>query len=107
MARTQAVTKFGDCPTHGTITEVFRSNLDDGTAANLCGLCAKTRRTRPDGMSSFVKVVLDNIRTIRIVDRGMGTDKPCNGKCTSGKTSCDCRCKGRCHGAGRCLGGHN
>jgi hypothetical protein len=32
-----------------------------------------------------------------------GSGRPCGGACTSGKTSCDCRCAGRCHGAGRCF----
>ncbi len=27
----------------------------------------------------------------------------CGGACINGKTSCDCRCNGRCHGAGQCF----
>lgn len=108
MARIKGYAKFGDCPIHGeALSDVFRNHLDDGTIAWLCGICAKEPRVRPDGQPSYVKVVVTNVRSITVVDRGMGTDKPCNGKCTSGKSSCDCRCGGRCHGAGRCLGGHN
>lgn len=107
MARVQGYVKFGDCPVHGVaITEIFQSNLDNGDAAWLCNLCAKEKRVRPDGMPSFVKVVVTNVRSIQLVDRGMGTSKPCNGHCTSGKRACDCRCKGKCHGMGYCLGGH-
>lgn len=109
MARTVAVKTFGDCPTHGlAIEEVFRSCLDDGTAANLCGLCAKIRRVRPDGMPSFVKQILTNVRKIQLVNRGLGIAQgECKGACLSGKRSCDCKCKGKCHGMGVCLGGHS
>ena len=39
----------------------------------------------------------------QIAMRGRGASgRPCGGACTSGKRSCDCRCEGLCHGAGRC-----
>lgn len=28
--------------------------------------------------------------------------RPCNGQCINGKTSCDCKCRGKCHGADTC-----
>lgn len=31
-----------------------------------------------------------------------GGKSECGGACLNGKTSCDCKCNGRCHGAGRC-----
>lgn len=31
-----------------------------------------------------------------------GPAPKCGGSCLNGKTSCDCRCNGRCHGAGAC-----
>jgi hypothetical protein len=33
--------------------------------------------------------------------RGGGKSE-CGGACLNGKTSCDCKCNGRCHGAGDC-----
>jgi hypothetical protein len=39
----------------------------------------------------------------QITIRGHGASgRPCGGACTSGKRSCDCKCNGLCHGAGRC-----
>ncbi len=108
MARTLAVKTFGDCTTHGqAIENVFRSTLDNGEVADMCGLCAKTRRTRDDGAPSFVKVVMTNVRKVALVDRGNGAKQgECKGACLAGKRSCDCKCAGRCHGMGVCLGGH-
>jgi len=41
--------------------------------------------------------------TIQIRARGYGRPAPrCGGACLNGKTSCDCQCGGRCHGAGVC-----
>ena len=31
-----------------------------------------------------------------------GRKTECGGACLNGKTSCDCKCNGRCHGAGEC-----
>lgn len=109
MARTTGYKTFGDCPVHGqAIEQTFRTNLDDGSAGVVCGICCKTKRTHPDGMPSFVKTVLTNVRTIQLVNRnGYGVaSKACGGACTSGKRSCDCVCQGTCHGMGKCLGGH-
>lgn len=106
MARIKGYKTFGDCPVHGeAIEQVFRTSLDDGSAGNVCKLCSKTPRVRPDGMPSFVKQEMSNVRTIQIVDRnGYGVaPKPCGGACTSGKRSCDCKCSGQCHGLGKCI----
>lgn len=42
--------------------------------------------------------------TIDSTSRPTGTGK-CNGVCLNGKRSCDCKCRGRCHGAGKCYCG--
>jgi hypothetical protein len=109
MARITGHARFGDCPVHGdAVSHIWQGTLDDGTVAWLCRECAEVKRVRPDGQPSFVKVVVTNVRSIQLVNRnGYGAQpKACGGACTSGKRSCDCRCGGRCHGAGRCLGGH-
>jgi hypothetical protein len=31
-----------------------------------------------------------------------GNPRGCNGSCLHGKTSCDCKCQGRCHGQSAC-----
>lgn len=31
-----------------------------------------------------------------------GNPRGCSGACLNGKTSCDCKCQGLCHGAGEC-----
>lgn len=37
--------------------------------------------------------------------RHASSPERCGGACLNGKRSCNCRCKGRCHGAGRCACG--
>lgn len=37
------------------------------------------------------------------VKQHFGEAPGCDARCLNGKTTCDCRCKGRCHGAGQCL----
>ena len=109
MARITGYEVYGDCPVHGeAVDKVFQNHLDDGTVAWLCRQCANEPRVRPDGQPSYVKVVVSNIRKVQLVNRRAYGEpqKPCGGACTSGKRSCDCKCQGRCHGMGRCLGGH-
>jgi hypothetical protein len=109
MAQTIGYKTFGDCSVHGpAIEHVFRTNADDGRTVNVCKLCAQTPRVRPDGAPSFVKNEMTNVRTIKLVNRnGYGAPKnECKSACLTGKRSCDCKCNGRCHGNGVCLGGH-
>jgi hypothetical protein len=109
MARIAGHKRYGDCPIHGVaIEQIFQSNLDDGSVAWLCNICSKEKRVRADGMPSFVKVVVTNVRSIQLVNRRAYGEpqRPCSGACTSGKKSCDCVCSGKCHGMGKCLGGH-
>jgi hypothetical protein len=40
--------------------------------------------------------------TIRLKARYGRPAPKCGGACLNGKTNCDCRCGGRCHGAGVC-----
>lgn len=40
--------------------------------------------------------------TISVKARFGGVAPKCDGRCLNGKTSCDCQCNGRCHGAGEC-----
>jgi hypothetical protein len=35
-------------------------------------------------------------------DRSTSNPEQCGGACLNGKRSCNCQCKGQCHGAGRC-----
>lgn len=39
--------------------------------------------------------------TVRVRFAGQAAPR-CGGACLAGKRSCDCRCNGRCHGAGVC-----
>ncbi len=106
MARIIRHEVFGICPIHGLVNNVKRNTLDTGELANLCPRCAAEGgiRMRADGKPSYVKTVVAYPRKIEVVTRnGFGsTPSACGGKCTSGKRSCDCKCGGRCHGAGKC-----
>lgn len=62
-----------------------------------------------DENAKFSRVENVRISKPRIIDvklSGERSTRACSNVCTSGKRSCDCRCFGKCHGAGRCLGGH-
>lgn len=105
MARIIRHEVYGICPTHGLVEKVKRNTLDNGTVADLCPRCAAEGgiRIREDGQRSYVKTVVTEVRRIEIVTRSGGAaPSACGGRCTSGKRSCDCKCGGRCHGAGRC-----
>jgi hypothetical protein len=52
--------------------------------------------TRCSGCQGF------DIRHVSIRVKANGNRGKCGGACLNGKTNCDCRCNGRCHGAGVC-----
>lgn len=47
-------------------------------------------------------VNMGRLRRIKIRDHYRKDRSRCSGVCLNGKHSCDCRCGGRCHGAGEC-----
>jgi hypothetical protein len=105
---------FADCPTCGPGQPAARQRIDLGygrQATRLLGAYSnQDARTRV--WTGFVRCGTCNADDVprREIKTTAGAAKyavnPCNGQCTSGKRSCDCRCGGKCHGAGRCLGGH-
>jgi hypothetical protein len=93
---------YGECGTHGEGTK-FRFCPDRRFR---CIHCLDNCPPKEWPFKYVKPVEHATIRTTKVHLDGIKSDRPCNGKCTSGKTSCDCRCMGKCHGAGRCLGGH-
>ncbi len=92
-------TTYADCPTCHTSTAVDASPfLRDVTAftRRLTGTGHIT--TCRDCHSTFVAPAVRNV-TIR---SGKTSTRGCDGSCLNGKTSCNCNCRGRCHGAGVC-----
>ena len=45
------------------------------------------------------------LRVIKMRPPTASSKGRCGSACTNGKTSCDCPCMGRCHGAGKCYCG--
>lgn len=95
-----------DCPTHGllslTVAPLYR--------VAQCPACAAVAPCRivekPYGLCYKVfDPPLPEYR-VRIVSVGRkaqhGRGHQCDGRCLSGKRHCDCKCEGRCHGAGVC-----
>lgn len=67
----------------------FRFDVPVGPLAPLMGECAVC------GSAGKLTVIKVKAR--------FGKSAPgCDGRCLNGKTSCDCQCNGRCHGAGEC-----
>src|SRR5437764_12671834 len=52
------------------------------------------------GCNQFVVIQRGQFRQITSKVHVTGTE--CRGVCINGKHSCDCKCRGRCHGAGTC-----
>jgi hypothetical protein len=83
---------YGECEAHGAGVQV-----EQDMRTMICTPCR-------DGN---VKTIATSVRKIEIDNTKPKSGRPCGAICTSGKRSCDCRCNGRCHGAGKCLGGHD
>lgn len=94
---------YADCTTHG---EAQRMRFCSDRRFR-CMPCLESCPLKEWPFKYVKPVQSDTVRQIKVADPFTTTNaKPCNGHCTSGKRSCDCRCNGRCHGAGKCLGGH-
>jgi hypothetical protein len=57
------------------------------------------------GCNQFVVIQKGQFRRIDIRTRSLRLTDQCNGVCLNGKKTCDCKCRGRCHGAGKCFCG--
>jgi hypothetical protein len=90
---------YADCPTclssqavdaSGYLADVtrFTRRLTGAGHITTCRACRTT----------FVAPTVRNVK----IRRGPVSSRGCDGACLNGKTSCNCRCKGRCHGAGEC-----
>lgn len=100
---------WADCVTCGARRELLQGNV--GKLCTGCGLVA----AHPDrrgaaayqdlGPADFTDYAA--FKSVESTYQPLhGLNRPCNGNCTSGKRVCNCRCLGRCHGMGHCLGGH-
>jgi hypothetical protein len=106
---------YGTCEIHGEGVEGYWP----AKALILCKQCREDNyvsptmaalpyfRDNPDAVPYWKRPKLTDVRLIKVMQPAGSQPTPCNGVCTSGKHRCTCRCEGRCHGAGRCLGGHD
>jgi len=93
---------YADCPTCHSSEAVDAS-------AYLADVTKFTRRLTGAGHITTCRhcnttFVAASIRTITLRN-GATSTRGCDGSCIHGKTSCNCRCQGRCHGAGACYCG--
>lgn len=103
---------FADCPVHGRVPAVkdrwTETRIVHGVRwpREKSAVLASDRYLGPDAVV-FCGTCDGPASPVRIKVRGNGiSEKPCGGACLNGRTSCDCRCGGLCHGAGACAGGH-
>jgi hypothetical protein len=71
----------------------YRDQRIDVPVGPLCRLMGRCSSCGADALMVAIKV--------RVRFSGEAAPR-CGGACLNGKTSCDCQCKGRCHGAGVC-----
>lgn len=102
MARRADQLAFIDCP------RCERSTRASGVTKYLADAGAFSRRYAglggghiADCQECRTTVLVPTYRQVA-VRLSFSRTRGCDGVCTSGKQSCDCRCAGRCHGAGKC-----
>ena len=82
---------YGDCPVHGVAVELRSGGWDSRTGAHYyCYQCGPHH-------------AVTNARRLDVPTRPRDRTTECDSRCLNGKVRCDCRCGGRCHGAGECL----
>jgi len=94
-----SVTTYSDCPTCNSSQAVDASPF-------LADVTKFSRRYTGAGHITTCKVcrttwVASSLRNV-ILRKGPVSTRECDGACLNGKTSCNCKCNGRCHGAGNC-----
>lgn len=77
-----------DCPDCGRNVPTIRDEQRKCWASRMCPTCS-----RPAFLVAF---------ELRDNPNKPGRKSECSAACLNGQRSCDCRCLGRCHGAGRC-----
>ena len=102
MARTQ-VAHYADCEIHGAAITISSCGSKNGRPLWFCTEC---NDTAPSLGISGRGGELSNIRSITLRPNHSGHSHKCDGSCLNGKHSCDCKCHGRCHGAGTCMCGN-
>ena len=86
-ARSGRVAWF-DCATCGPVAPKIKTDRGFEFAVAQCSVC--------DAQGETLRMI-----AMRTPKRGT-TGSKCGGACLSGRVSCDCQCRGRCHGAGVC-----
>ena len=90
-------TYWRDCEIHGTAEYPNSGNFDNSSA--LCFDCIK------DGLVGWNDGFTAKARIITIIPNAntdIEIDKLCDSRCLNGKHSCNCHCKGACHGMLNC-----
>jgi hypothetical protein len=88
------IRQFFACPVHGAITS---EHVDrNGQGQHICYVLA------PNGLRCRQLV---SVRRVEHTQHPNGFTTKCGPRCTSGKTHCDCKCGGLCHGLGKCVCG--
>ena len=71
--------RYRTCPNHGTAWTTVQSEVQ------------AVKDAKHYGPARFIEA------------KSTKSGRRCSAVCTNGKIQCDCRCEGRCHGAGSCL----
>lgn len=92
-------THFIDCPKNGATEIGWRKAGDLFVRVT----ARRENKWRTAGWVALCQSCQD-FHPGRVIDvRGFGRDgSACGPKCLAGRTSCDCKCAGRCHGQGFC-----
>jgi hypothetical protein len=88
-----------DCPTHGTKEYPSASNFTDKQAycsdcKGFTGTSRVIKVTRNHMLAKLDSYLLNGDNSYELTR--------CDNRCLKGKFSCDCVCRGACHGQGTC-----
>jgi len=79
-----------------------RIRPEDNVRALTCPGCAAVVRVWVNGRPLACGTLQHNRRPIETKTGPAARRGKCSAVCLNGKRSCDCRCNGKCHGAGVC-----
>lgn len=102
-------TYWADCPIHGTLPALVRTDVRSGrtvvwvpsenntikSSENFELVCPQCKEFVPG------RKIKAEAAYIALKNPDLHISE-CDGRCLTGKRSCDCRCGGACHGRGTC-----
>lgn len=88
--------------TERQLADPYSQKLRDIWLISRCPGCHALIRVQVNGRWVRVPGDQHERRRIDIVTGPRARQGKCGGHCLNGKRSCDCQCRGRCHGRGSC-----